>query len=384
MCRRLSQVNSAQYSCASDVWALGVCFFEMVALHRPYEGASLHALAYNIGRDPNQNAMRDWLAAAEEGGEAWAGAPQPGCTCSGGAASLAQHNAHCYDPHLLGEGGAPQLGRRDATVRCCACLTESGAPSGAIEGMLHKRPNRRATLPELLSREALVRWGQKRELPLGLPDRSALDDLTPSADSPDVMMWGGGARLPRLRTDLSGISVTAISCGAVHAAAVCERGAQTPSRLTARVQRPIAAKRRHPTLTGLLYTWGASPHGQLGDGARPLMPREGPIPEIRDCLHRARRSRYPLRSTSRTWPLSTDHGACTPSNPLPRSPTPPSDPPRWQGLCRLWPLAHAGAHLNGAALCLWLARVRPARHRDGAKAGLLVADDHFAGFAVPV
>lgn len=204
------EVVNTQYSTASDVWALGVCFYEMVALHRPYEGQSLYSLAYKLCRDLGQNAMSDWLAEKEAERTAGMGGERGGQAAQFDLGSFSNLG---YDRHMV----------------------------LVIEGMLHKRPRQRATLSEILGREAISRWIVTRRLPLGRPptELEGGDDRSPL---PDVMQWGRGARLPRIRDDLAGVIVTAVACGGLHAAAVSE--------------------------SGEIYTWGKSPHGQLGHGDR--------------------------------------------------------------------------------------------------------------------
>lgn len=230
-----------------------MCLYEMVALHRPYEGQSLYSLAYKLCRDLGQNAMTDWLAEkeAEQAAEQAAAAAAAGGAAeeveegvAGGAGSAADGAA----------GGLASGAVRGTTSPSIAYDRHVGL---AIEGMLHKRPRQRATLSEILGRQAIAGWIETRNLPLiGTPvELSAGDAEQPL---PDVLQWGRGARLPRPREDLSGVLITAVACGASHAGAVSDAGA--------------------------LYTWGSSPHGQLGHGDRATLSRRRRVVGL--MLHR--------------------------------------------------------------------------------------------------
>ena len=43
---------SEAYSYAGDVWSLGCCFYELLALRRPFNGDSLFELAHNMVHEP--------------------------------------------------------------------------------------------------------------------------------------------------------------------------------------------------------------------------------------------------------------------------------------------------------------------------------------------
>ena len=91
------------YSAASDVWALGVMMFELMLFRLPYEGASMMSIVYKLVNNPSQNALTD-------------------------------------------ARGAHGRGHTQYSQAMYAC----------VEAMLHKRPQQRATLPELLSRQVLL------------------------------------------------------------------------------------------------------------------------------------------------------------------------------------------------------------------------------------
>ena len=44
----INERNSEAYSYAGDVWSLGCCFYELLALRRPFNGNGLMELAQNI------------------------------------------------------------------------------------------------------------------------------------------------------------------------------------------------------------------------------------------------------------------------------------------------------------------------------------------------
>jgi len=180
-------VDGAMYSSASDVWALGVMMFELMEYRLPYEGASMISIVYKLVNNLSQNAVAD-----------------------------ARGRVH---------GATSKY-----STQLCAC----------VEGMLHKRPQQRATLPELLSREVVQRHARG-----GLPSPPLIDLLAEGAAQmsgrlPDCYSHGRGAERPRLRDDLMGIPVVSVSCGAAHCAAVA--------------------------ISGELYTWGRNDCGQLGHG----------------------------------------------------------------------------------------------------------------------
>lgn len=92
------QVDGSMYGRATDVWALGVLAFEMMFHCLPYAGASMISVVYQLVNDVTKNAL-----AEERRRAAHAGRTLP------------------YSAQL------------------CAC----------VEGMLHKRPAQRISLPEL-------------------------------------------------------------------------------------------------------------------------------------------------------------------------------------------------------------------------------------------
>ena len=187
------QIHLAQYSPSSDVWALGVTMYELACLERPFSGDSLPSLAYKIATQPN----------------------------------------------VMHEGGAAKMADAGYSAELCA----------AVESMLHKEPSRRATLSELLGRDALASWAARRSLrappPVDLLEEKAMVLRAPLADA---YAWGrGGGGVPRVREELMGVAIRALACGADHCAAVTDDG-------------------------GLL-TWGESTHGQLGHGDRGRLER---------------------------------------------------------------------------------------------------------------
>ena len=254
--QRLATAGS-QYSPASDVWALGVTFYELVCLQRPFSGESHASLAYKIVSDLTYNAM----------------------TRAG-----AVHAAHA--------GYGAEL---------CA----------AVEGMLHKRPPQRITLSELLGREWMVSWLARRALaPPPVADLLAAKQETLAQPLPDTFGWGRGARRPRLRDDLLGLLVVQVACGAKHCAVVTDDGALYTwgdsecgqlghgdrGRLgrrrrvasLARTSVSAAACGRNHTLAvsadGQLYAWGSHEFGQLGLGEPPADGSGGVLDAMRCAL----------------------------------------------------------------------------------------------------
>ena len=191
--QRLATAGS-QYSPASDVWALGVTFYELACRKKPFMAETPASLAYMIVKDLEHNVM-----------------------------------THAGAVHAANAGYSAEL---------CS----------AIEGMLHKRPAQRVTLSELLGREFMVSWLERRSLASPpVADLLAAKQATLEHPFPDTFAWGRGARLPRLREDLMGMLVVQVACGAKHCAVVTDDGA--------------------------LFTWGDSECGQLGHGDRSRLTR---------------------------------------------------------------------------------------------------------------
>ena len=59
------QTAATHYAPATDVWALGVTFFELACLERPYSGDSLPTLAYRILGDLSSNPVAEAAASDE-------------------------------------------------------------------------------------------------------------------------------------------------------------------------------------------------------------------------------------------------------------------------------------------------------------------------------
>ena len=166
--------------------------YELACLERPFSGDSLPSLAYKIATQPN----------------------------------------------VMHEGGAAKMADAGYSAELCAAV-----------GPCAQEPGRRATLSELLGRDALASWAARRSLrappPVDLLEEKAMVLRAPLADA---YAWGrGGGGLPRVREELMGVAIRALACGADHCAAVTDDG-------------------------GLL-TWGESTHGQLGHGDRGRLER---------------------------------------------------------------------------------------------------------------
>ena len=177
------------YSAASDVWALGVMMFELMLFRLPYEGASMMSIVYKLVNNPSQNALTDARGALGRG--------------------LPQYSQAMY-----------------------AC----------VEAMLHKRPQQRATLPELLSRQVLQHHARGGGAPKRFMDLLEEGAAQLSGRLPDVYSFGRGGTRPRLRDDLMGIQIRQVACGGSHCAVVA--------------------------VSGEVFTWGGNECGQLGHGDR--------------------------------------------------------------------------------------------------------------------
>ena len=186
------------FSRASDVWALGVMGFELLTGRFPYRGESYSSIVHKLTDKLDQNAMADEAAQLR------------------------------------------------ATRGYSAALTT------CVQGMLQKRPRRRATLAAVFASELVRTHARGGEPSPPLADlleakakaRGRLPDCFVHHTAAADRMGGAGAagtRVPRLAAELMGISIVHLACGARHCAVVAD--------------------------SGELFTWGESNgYGQLGHG----------------------------------------------------------------------------------------------------------------------
>jgi hypothetical protein len=163
--------------------------FELMLFRLPYEGASMMSIVYKLVNNPSQNALTD-------------------------------------------ARGAHGRGHTQYSQAMYAC----------VEAMLHKRPQQRATLPELLSRQVLLHHARGGGAPKRFIDLLEEGAAQMSGRLPDVYSFGRGGTRPRLRDDLMGLQIRQVACGAAHCAVVA--------------------------VSGEVFTWGRNECGQLGHGDR--------------------------------------------------------------------------------------------------------------------
>lgn len=205
-------MDGCMFSAASDVWALGVLLYELCQLRRPYSGESVNALVYSLLADLGQNAMTDLM-------------------------------------------------RKDADGQGAALFPYSRELGSLIESMLQKRPRQRATLATVLDSHVLLAHERGGVALPPLIDLLEAKAQISSGLVPDCYCFGRGTMHPTLRSDLMGILVKHVACGAAHCALVTDGGE--------------------------LLTWGDNACGQLGHGDKRHLKRQRPVAFTKRTSHGA-------------------------------------------------------------------------------------------------